>query len=59
MAKAKIKRLEKFDVDVHEGFQVHDAIRDGRSATVDPLRLSAVLQEMVDKINELVDRANG
>ena len=54
----KIKRLE-FIADPRAGFETHDIIREGRSATIDPLKLSAVLKEIQEKVNEIIDRLNG
>jgi hypothetical protein len=35
------------------GKEVHDFLRDGRSTDLDPLKVSAVLTKIVDKINRI------
>jgi len=54
----KIKKIEKFESDSQNGFEVHDAIRSGRSPEIDPLRLATVIQEIKDKLNEVIDKLN-
>ncbi len=54
----KIKKIEKFEADPKKGHEVHDTIREGRAVNIDPLKISAVLEELKEKINEVVDFLN-
>ncbi len=53
--KKKIENIKQFVGEPEKGFEIHDVIREGRSVTIDPLKLSAVLQEIKDKLNEIID----
>ncbi len=54
----KIKNIEKFEADPKNGYKIHDVIREGRAVEIAPLNLSAVIQELQDKMNEVVDAVN-
>ena len=54
----KIEKIEKFEADPKKGYETHDFIREGRAVEIDPLKISAVLSELKEKINEIVEVVN-
>ncbi len=55
---SEIKKIEKFEADPKKGYETHDLIREGRAVDIEPLRLSAVINELREKLNEVIDLIN-
>ena len=55
---SKIEKIEKFEADPKKGHETHDLIREGRAIDIDPLRLAAVLDELRNKQNEIIEAIN-
>lgn len=51
MSKFNLKNLDQ-----KEGLKMKDVLRDGLSSDLDPLLVAALLQRIVDQVNNMLDR---